>query len=380
MSKKNQIRQKKFLKTNYGEIESPFFMPDATRGFVKFLSLKDLSNINLEAVVVNTYHLFLRPGQSFFKKENIHKWGNWEIPVLSDSGGYQVFSLIRRNKKMGKITDKGAYFRSPLDGKWLWLTPEKSIAMQFDLGVDMMVVLDDPPQNNLKKDKIKQAVERTLQWARRSVKEYKRQIRNRRISFKKRPLLFAVIQGGPYLDLREYCLNGLKKIAFEEKDDIFKDWDGYGFGGRHVDSQGNFMEDILKATAKMIPNNKWKFALGIGSPEDIVKSVSMGWDMFDCVIPTREGRHGKLLIRKYPKIIVRNKLKYEVVNISNQRFKNNTKIIDKHCQCELCQYYNFSFLHHLFKYQDPLGMRLVALHNLKFYLDLMNELRDIQVV
>ncbi len=370
-------KTKKVLLTNHGEIQPPFFMPDATRGFVKFLSKEDLEKASVKAVVINTYHLLLRPGELNFKEsKGVHRWLNWNIPILSDSGGYQIFSLIHKNPQMGKISDKGAHFRSPLDGSWYQLTPEKSIQIQFDLGVDMMVVLDDPPPNYYTEEKVKQAVDRTLRWALRSIREYKKQIKRRKINRQHRPLIFCVIQGGAHNDLRAYCAQELNKMAKKEKDDYFSGWDGYGFGGRHVNEEGELLEDTLKITSETIPDSAWKFALGIGKPEDIRKSVSWGWEIFDCVIPTREGRHGKLFLRKHREIIHNGKLEYETINILNERYKNNFSLISNFCNCELCQQYNFSFLHHLFKYRDPLGMRLAALHNLKFYMDLMDELRD----
>ena len=369
------LQQFRLLKIRQREIATPFFMPDATRGFVKFLSGNDLRRIGLEAAVVNTYHLLLRPGEKFFQKTDIKQWGNWDIPLLSDSGGYQVFSLLHKNSSLGKITDKGARFRSPLDGHWIELTPEKSIQFQFDLGVDMLVVLDDPPPNTYSKDKIKKAVERTLRWARRSVQEYKRQVESRKLIEEKRPLIFAVIQGGPYIDLRRECLQGLLKIEKKEKNRWFRGWDGFGFGGRHVDEKGNLLEEVLRATAEAIPEKAWKFALGIGTPEDMVKAVEMGWEMFDCVIPTREGRHGKIFVRTDKNILVQGKPQYQTINILNQKYADDMGVVDNFCQCELCRQHNRSFLRHLFKYQDPLGMRLASLHNLKFYLDLMKELR-----
>src|SRR3989344_795789 len=253
------------IKTRKGVLKTPFFMPDATRAFVKSLGNDDLK-----------------------KSGGIHKFMNWDGPVISDSGGYQIFSLIHKKPEMGKITDDEVIFRSPLDGKKHILTPEKSIQIQFDLGVDMMVCLDDPPPNYYPKEKIKKAVERTLNWAERCKTEYEKQIKERKISEKERPLLFGVIQGGEHLDLRKYCAEDLVKIGFN----------GYGFGARHVDKDGNFLEKVLRYTADLIPEEALRFALGVGTPEDIVKCASYGWDMFDCVIPTREGRHGRLFIWK----------------------------------------------------------------------------------
>jgi len=352
------------LETKNGAISTPFFMPDATRGFVKFLSKADLLTAGVFPMVVNTYHLYLQPGIKIIKKaKGIHNFMNWTGPLLSDSGGYQVFSLIHKNPKMGKITDDEVIFKSPLDGSRHIITPEKAIQIQFDLGVDMMVCLDDPPPNSYSKEKIKKAVERTLRWALRCKVEYEKQIKKRKLTEKERPLLFGVIQGGEYLDLRKMCTEGLVKIGF----------DGYGFGARHVDSEGNFLEEVLAYTASLIPENSLRFALGVGTPEDIVRCVQMGWDMFDCVIPTREGRHGRLFIRKNGKI--GSKDFYTTININNEKFKNDFSPVDKNCGCELCANHTRAYLRHMFAMKDPVAMRLASAHNLRFYSDLMKGLR-----
>jgi len=366
------------LRTKSGVTKTPFFMPDATRGFVKGMSHKDLKEIGVAPMVVNTYHLFLQPGMDLIKKAGgIHKFMNWKKPLLSDSGGYQVFSLIHKNPKMGKITDEKVIFRSPLSGALHELTPEKAIQIQFDLGVDMMVCLDDPPPNTYSKEKISQAVERTLRWAKRCKIEYEKQIKKRKISAKNRPLIFGVIQGGEYLDLRKRCAQGLIEIGF----------DGYGFGARHVDADGKFLDEVMRYTANLIPENSLRFALGVGTPEDIVKCFAYGWDMFDCVIPTREGRHGRLFVwDKQSKFSppaggfnfqkIRKKASfYKTININNEKFKKDFRPIDKNCDCYACQNFTKAYLHHLFKMKDPLAGRLASIHNLKFYLELMEVLR-----
>lgn len=362
-SKSKNLRVGK-IKTKNGELDTPFFMPDATRGFVKSLSKEDLKKTGVEPMVVNTYHLCLNPGVDIIKQSGgIHNFMNWQHLLLSDSGGYQVFSLIHKNPKMGKITDEKAVFRSPLDGQQHELTPEKSIQIQFDLGVDMMVVLDDVPPNYYTKEKIKKAVERTIAWAKRCKIEYSKQIKKRKIKEKDRPLIFGVIQGGKYSDLRKYCAEELVKL----------DFDGYGFGARHVDENGVFMEEMVRETAQMIPENKLRFALGVGTPEDIVKFVSCGWDMFDCVIPTREGRHGRLFLWKKTK--PEGKSFYKTININNKKFKEDFSPVDKNCDCELCKSHTKAYLRHLFVSKDPLAMRLASIHNLKFYMELMEKLR-----
>lgn len=292
--------------------------------------------------------------QGFDGQGGIHKFMNWPHPLLSDSGGYQVFSLIHKNPKMGKITDKEVIFRSPLDGSIHKISPEKAIEIQFDLGVDMMVCLDDPPPNDYAKEKIEKAVRRTIAWARRCKTEYEKQLKKRKIKSEDRPLIFGVIQGGEYLDLRKYCADELGKIGF----------DGYGFGARHIDKNGVFMEEVVRETASYIPEDSLRFALGIGTPEDIVKCVGYGWDMFDCVIPTREGRHGRLFIDSD-----------KTININNGKYKNDFSKVDPGCDCVLCQNYTRAYLRHLFQMKDPLAMRLASIHNLKFYMKLMDNIR-----
>lgn len=364
IAKKNGLARVGKIQTKNGEINTPFFMPDATRGFVKSLSKEDLDKINIGPMVVNTYHLYLQPGVELIKyAKGIHEFMDWEKPLLSDSGGFQIFSLIHKNPEMGRITDEKAIFKSPIDGKMHELTPEKSIQIQFDLGVDMMVVLDDVPPVSYSDNKLKIAIDRTLMWARRCKIEYEKQIKERNIAEDQRPLLFGVIQGGKNAALRRYCAEELVKL----------DFDGYGFGARHVDENGVFMEEMVKETAMMIPENKLRFALGVGTPEDIIKFVSFGWDMFDCVIPTREGRHGRLFVRKNGDL--KGKDFYETININNEKFKEDFSPIDQQCDCELCKNHTRAYLRHLFVSKDPLGMRLASIHNLKFYLDLMRELR-----
>ena len=372
--RKNNLRLGKIITKN-GVIETPFFMPDATRGYIKSLSKKDLDAVGMGPMVVNTYHLYLQPGMKIIKKAGgIHGFMNWDKPLLSDSGGYQVFSLVHKNSKMGKITDNEVIFRSPLDGSLHSITPEKSIQIQFDLGVNMMVCFDDPPPNNSDKKMIKAAVERTIRWAERCMIEYKRQLKLRKIKKKDRPLIFCVIQGGPYIDLREYCTKKLIEIGFSAKGGPAFGWDGYGFGARHVDEKGNFMAEILEKTASFIPEESLRFALGVGNPNDIVKCASYGWDMFDCVIPTREARHGRIFLWQ-GKGDIKKKNFYKTVNIKNAKFKGSLGPIDKNCNCELCKNHSSGYLSHLFKMNETLGQRLVSIHNLKFYLDLIKKIK-----
>lgn len=349
------------IETKKGSFKTPFFMPDATRGFIKSVSNEDLKKINMGPMVVNTYHLYLQPGMDKIKKAGgINKFMNWNGPLLSDSGGFQVFSLIHKNPAMGKITEEGVVFKSPIDGSKHELTPEKSIQIQFDLGVDMMVCLDDCPPNDYKKEELGKSVERTIRWAKRCAQEYGRLVKKYKFKNKNyiRPLIFSVIQGGNYRDLRKKCYDGLAAAAPRDG------WDGYGFGARPIDAEGNFLGDILRYTAKLIPENKIRFALGIGTPEDIRRCVKMGWDIFDCVIPTREGRHGRLFIEN------KNKTGFKTINILNSKFADDFKPINPDSSFKELREHTIAYLHHLSKLKEPLGQRLCSLNNLEFYLNL----------
>jgi len=347
------------LKTAHGSLETPFYMPDATRGFIKLTNNNEVKQTGTEALVVNTFHLFLQPGLKVIEKAGgIHKFMNWTGPLLSDSGGFQVFSLIHKNPKMGKIEEDKVTFKSPIDGSLHELTPEKSIQIQFILGVDMMVCFDDCPPNEFSRVEMEAAVTRTIAWAKRCKLEYLKQIKKRKLSGAKRPLLFAVIQGGAELDLREKCAQELAKIGF----------DGYGFGARPIDKDGNFLEEVLQKTAEYIPEDALRFALGIGTPEDIVRCAKMGWDMFDCVIPTREGRHGKLFFSAPEK-------KYISININNAKYSQDFTVINKSSKISELKNHTRAYLYHLFKLSEVLGQKLASLNNLEFYQNLLGRLR-----
>jgi queuine tRNA-ribosyltransferase len=367
------------IQTRKGSLATPFFMPDATRATVRGLTREDLERAGVEALVVNTYHLFLQPGEALIRDAaelarhnygegvvvgGIHEFMDWPHPVLSDSGGYQVYSLIHQNPDLGRITEEGAEFRSVLDGSKHLLTPERSIQVQFDLGVDMMVVLDDPRPNDASEEDIVSAVDRTLRWAKRCREEYDRQVGARGLTDQNRPLIFGVVQGGKMLSERKRCAEGLVAIGF----------DGYGLGGRHIDTDGTFLEDIITAIPTYLPEDSIRFALGVGTPDDIVRFHRVGWDMFDCVIPTREGRHGRLFIWKNETPELSEDF-YETINIKNEQFTSDFTPVDPTCDCTLCTRYTRSYLKHLLKVGEPLALRLASEHNLRFYMRLMERLR-----
>lgn len=355
------------LQTVHGELSTPFFMPDATRASVRGLSSQSILETGVEAMVVNTYHLMLQPGMELMKKAGgVHSFMRWDGPLLSDSGGYQVYSLIHKHPDFGKVTEDGAVFRSPIDGRRHFLTPEASIDIQFDLGVDMMVCFDDPRPNDADPEELSAAVERTIRWAARCKKRYEEQREIRQLDESKRPLLFGVVQGGMDIELRKQCASALVDIGF----------DGYGFGARHVDADGNFLEEVLRKTASFLPEQSIRFALGIGTLSDIARAVSYGWDMFDCVIPTREGRHGRAFL------LDRSRLgdlaeSVTTVTITNERFREDFLTLDNSCKCMACgSGVSRAYLRHLFTVGEPLGSVLLSAHNLRTYVDFLSLIRN----
>ena len=355
--------------TRHGVVVTPFFMPDATRASVRGLTNAQLRSVGVVPMVVNTYHLLLQPGVDLVRSAGgVHRFMQWDGPLLSDSGGYQVYSLIHKNASLGKITEEGAVFKSVLDGRKHILTPEKAISIQFDLGVDMMVMLDDPRPNDASRAVFEGAVDRTVRWAQRCKDEYDRQVAMRGMDDASRPLLFGVVQGGPFADLRAQCAQALHDIGC----------DGYGFGGRHVDAEGRFMEEIVAHTAANIASDAPRFALGIGTPSDIVRCHTVGWDMFDCVIPTREGRHGRLFVYTHTDHAQMRRAPddfYHTITITNARYRHDFAPIDPTCTCYACANHTRAYIQHLFRVGEPLGAQLAALHNLRFFMRLMELLR-----
>lgn len=356
-----------WLATCHGGIDTPFFMPIATKGAVKSLAPEDLKALGAQIVLGNTYHLWLRPGREIVKKAgNLHKFMNWPGPILTDSGGYQIFSLENKlknnNKEFAtsvKITDEGAEFRDPIGGKKYFLTPEKSIEIQLALGSDIIMVLDECPAFPCTHEQAEVAVKRTTDWARRCKIHFDKKVSKQ----KNRPLLFGIVQGGIYKDLRQRSARELLAIGF----------DGYAIGGVAVGEPRQYLKKVLDATLPLLPQDKPRYLMGLGRPEEIVSAVNSGIDMFDCVIPTREARHGKLYKVKSIKLKV--KSFYETLQITNAKFAKDFSPIDKNCDCYTCQNYTRAYLHHLFKVGEPLALRLASIHNLRFYLGIMETLR-----
>lgn len=360
------------LETRNGEINTPFFMPIATKGAVKNVSVEDLRELGAQIVLGNTYHLWLRPGDDLIAKaEGLHKFMNWNGPILTDSGGFQVFSLGARAKKnFGKsgvkLTEKGVEFVDPVDGKKYFMSPEKSIEIQLNLGSDIIMVLDECPPFPCSREYAKRSLELTTRWAKRCKDFFEKHIAENKEKYAEgRPLLFAIIQGSVYEDLRQESARQLIEMNF----------DGYAIGGVAVGEPREKMNEILKWLVSVLPENKPRYLMGLGRPEELVAAVNAGMDMFDCVIPTREGRHGRLFVWNKEKELMASGDFYDTINISNEEFREDFSPIDAICDCYACKSYTKAYLRHLLKTDEPLFLRLASIHNLRFYMKLMEKLR-----
>ena len=353
-SKKSKARLG-VLKTARGEVSTPFFMPIATKAAIKSLEAKDVKDLGAEIILSNTYHNLLKPGTEIIKKfGGLHKFMNNDLPILTDSGGYQVFALA----KFRKIKGNNIEFQSHIDGSRHILSPKKVIDIQVTLGSDIMMVLDECVGLPTTKDKALEALERTSQWAKIAI-DYKNKLNTKSAKIKKQ-LIFGIIQGADYKDLRIRSAQELVAMNF----------DGYAVGGLAVGESSKTMYKVLDYTVPELPENKARYLMGVGYPDNIIEAVKRGIDMFDCVIPTREARHGRLYIWK-GKPDVTKKNFYTTINITNAKFAKDTKSINN----TNLKSYSKAYLHHLFKTQEPLALRLATLNNLKFYLDMMRDIR-----
>lgn len=359
-SKKSSARVGK-LKTEHGDIQTPFFMPIASFGAVKTVTSSEMEELEAQIVLSNTYHLWLRPGLRVIKKaKGLHNFMNWHGPILTDSGGYQVFSL----SKICQITERGVLFSDPMSGKRHLLTPEKSIEIQKVLGVDIMMVLDVCLAYPCTKKDAEEAVEITTRWAKRSINAALKQNT-------KRQLLFGIIQGSVYKELRLKHLKELEKL----------DFDGLAIGGLAVGEPRDKMFEVLKYLVPEMPEDRPRYLMGVGYPQEIVQAVKSGIDMFDCVIPTRNARHGQLFVRNISLSSIGKKKRlsgnfYKTTHIMTQKYSNDLKPIEPGCDCFTCKNYSRAYVRHLYKINEPLGARLGSIHNLRFYMKLMEDLRS----
>jgi queuine tRNA-ribosyltransferase len=326
--------------TSHGEIRTPAFMPVGTQGTVKSLTPEQIRECGAEIILSNTYHLYLRPGHELIAKlGGIHKFMNWPGPILTDSGGFQVFSL----GALRKITADGVLFSSHIDGSKHFLTPQKAIAIQEALGSDIMMCFDDCTPYPATHDETQKSLDLTVKWAK-LCKE---------AQTNSEQALFGIVQGGTYLDLR--------KKAVEEIVNL--DFDGYAMGGVSVGEPKELMYEIAETITPLLPQDKIRYLMGVGTPEDIIFGVSCGIDLFDCVIPTRSARHGLLFTNE------------EKIVIKNSRWREDNSPIDETCDCYTCKNYSRAYLRHLFVAGEILAMILNTIHNVRYYMRLMEQIR-----
>jgi queuine tRNA-ribosyltransferase len=328
------------LQTAHGEVETPVFMPVGTLGTVKSQSPEELIACGVQIILGNTYHLYLRPGCDVIRKFNgLHGFMNWDGPVLTDSGGFQVFSLA----KLRKLTDEGALFQSHIDGSQHMLLPEKAVEIQQCLGSDIVMCLDECIKYPAERKDAQRALRQTTQWAKRCKDAFKNEDN----------ALFGIVQGGMFKSLRKISAHDLLEIGF----------DGYAIGGLSVGEPKDIMIEVAGFTLPILPDDKPKYIMGVGTPEDIVALVALGADMFDCVLPTRNARNGQMFT------------KYGTINIYNARFKQDTDPIESGCTCYTCRHYSRAYLRHLYMSKELLAYRLNTIHNVHYYMNLVRQLR-----
>ncbi|NOX87993.1 MAG: tRNA guanosine(34) transglycosylase Tgt [Calditrichaeota bacterium] len=334
------------IKTDHGEIETPIFMPVGTQGTVKTLSPRNLIEVNASVILGNTYHLYLRPGHELINRMGgLHRFISWDRAILTDSGGFQVFSL----KELRKIDEEGILFQSHLDGSYHKFTPELVLEIQRNLGSDIMMVLDECAPYPSTKEYAQKANKLTLKWA----KEAREIFDNFKPLYDHRQQLFAIVQGGIYKDIREESAKAL----------VAMDFPGYAIGGLAVGEPKETMFEITDFCTDILPENKPRYLMGVGMPEDIILAVERGVDMFDCVIPTRNARNGTVFTANGKMIL------------KSGRFKDDPKPIDSDCTCYVCRNFSRAYLRHLYNANEILGLKLATLHNVHFYLWLTREAR-----
>lgn len=330
------------ITTPHGSFETPVFMAVGTQATVKTLTKEELETIGSQIILGNTYHLWNQPGHKLIEKAGgLHKFMNWDRSILTDSGGFQVFSLA----KLRDIKEEGVYFKHHKSGAGLFLSPELSMEIQNSLGSDIMMAFDECPPYPSTYEYMTNSVERTIRWAKRSYEAHKN---------KNTQGLFGIIQGGEYLDIRKHCVEELTKI----------DFDGYSVGGLSVGEPKSIQNEVLAYTTPLLPTNKPRYLMGVGSPGAILDAVERGIDMFDCVLPTRIARHGTAMT-SYGRVLIKNK-----------EFAEDFTPLDSKCHCYTCQNYSKAYLRHLFKANEMLGMRLLSIHNIQFLIDLTANIRE----
>jgi len=328
------------IKSKYGDFETPMFMPVGTRATVKTLAPEELYDAGSGIVLANTYHLWLRPGEDIVKKAGgLHEFMNYHRPMLTDSGGFQVFSLA----KPKDISEEGVKFKSHIDGSHLFLTPEKSIEIQNKLGADIIMSFDECPYYPCTYEYMKNSVERTLRWAK----------RGKEVHSNPDQMLFGIVQGGAFKDLRKYSAEETVKM----------DFDGYSIGGTSVGEDKKTMYEMIDNAICYLPQDKLRYLMGVGDPVDLLEGVERGVDMFDCVLPTRIARHGNAFTR------------HGKVNVKNAKYKEDFTPVDEHCDCYCCKHYTKAYIRHLISVDETFGQRLLSIHNIRFLIKMMEEIR-----
>jgi queuine tRNA-ribosyltransferase len=365
----------------HGELPMPAFLPDATLGVVRSVDTADLWGAGVRALVMNVFHLMQRPGSSTVQAlGGLHRMAGWNGPILTDSGGFQAYSLIRQNPRRGSLTDGGIRFQPEGAERPFQLSPEKCIQLQMAHGADILVCLDDCTHVDDSYDEQAASVARTVKWARRCKDEFERLIAQRTPSrrggrgvefnaptaptAKARPLLFGVVQGGGYEDLRRRCAEALLEIGF----------DGYGYGGWPLDKDNRLLHDMLAYTRALIPRELPMHALGVGQPENVVACAGMGYATFDSALPTRDARGGRLYIYTADPSDERLRPRgswYEYLYIGDKKHIKADTPLSPFCDCHTCATYSIGYLHHLYKINDMLFARLATIHNLRFMTQLM---------
>ncbi len=347
------------IHTAHGDIQTPAFLPIGTKGAVKTVTAEELKFWGADIILANTYHLWQRPGDALiYKAGGLHKFMNWKGPIFTDSGGFQVFSL----SKMRKVMEAGVLFQFDLDGKQEILSPEKSVDIQANLGSDICLILDDFPGYPFEYERSKESIALTKRWAERAIKEHQK------IVLDGDPInpgqkLWGIVQGASFPDLREQSAKDMVSLGFE----------GFAIGGVAVGEPHEEMMKAVEAAIPHLPETAPKHLLGVGTPFDIVQAVARGCDTFDCVIPTREARHGRLYVGAKNS---EGKEGYSALNIKLEQYKEDFTTLDNTCDCYLCLNHTKSYLRHLFATGEPLAERLATMHNLKFYLNLMKKIRN----
>jgi queuine tRNA-ribosyltransferase len=351
----------------HGVLEPPVYLPDATQAVVRSVDSADIEACGIQALVMNTFHLMQKPGSSTIQSlGGLHRMSGWPRPIITDSGGFQAYSLIHQNPKFGTLNEHGIAFAPEGSQRKFQLTPEKSVQLQFGYGADIIICLDDCTHVDASRESQQESVKRTVDWARRGKLEFERQAAARRLPPEKRPLLFAVIQGGGYLDLRRECAEKLLAIGF----------DGYGYGGWPLDGQGKLLSEVLGYTRQLVPTQFPMHALGVGHPENVSACWELGYELFDSAMPTRDARHGRLYSLRLDKSsgsLAERWLQY--VYIEDEKHIKADGPLSPGCDCLCCARYSAGYLHHLFKIGDGLFPRLATIHNIRFMVQLTDRLR-----